>query len=203
MRGRYLYNFPAFDRAKARLVNAGNEVISPADLDRDLGLDPKKLPVDHNFGEIPEGFDLAEAARRDLEAIIASDAIFLLDGWEESKGALAELYIARWLGKEIIYETLPETDPLKIALEITSGDRQASYGPPDQDFARTAAMWTGLFSSMLKPLHSFEPYHVALAMILLKASRQLHQMKDDNWVDIAGYARCGWVCDQVKRGELS
>lgn len=85
---------------------------------------------------------------------------------------------------------------LDEARRITGGDRQAQYGPPDQDFRRTAAMWTGLFGDLLKDGARFEPFHVALAMILLKASRQIHQRKRDNWTDIAGYSHCGNVCDE-------
>jgi hypothetical protein len=90
-------------------------------------------------------------------------------------------------------------DILSIAYRITRGDRQNSYGPPDQDFRRTANMWTGLFGEMLKPGVKFEPFHVAQAMILIKLSRQLHQRKADNWVDIAGYARCGAICDEASK----
>jgi hypothetical protein len=88
-------------------------------------------------------------------------------------------------------------DILEEALSVTSGDRQASYGPPDQDFRRTAGMWTALFGDLLKDGVEFEPFHVAQAMILLKMSRQLHQRKRDNWVDTAGYARCGAICDEA------
>lgn len=90
----------------------------------------------------------------------------------------------------------PVESILDEAKRITGGDRQAQYGPPDQDFRRTAAMWTGLFGDLLKDGSRFEPFHVALAMILLKASRQIHQRKRDNWTDIAGYSHCGNVCDE-------
>lgn len=93
----------------------------------------------------------------------------------------------------------PSEDILEEALRITGGDRQNQYGPADQDFRRTAEMWSGLFRDMLKEGVSFEPYHIAQAMILLKMSRQLHQRKRDNWVDTAGYARCGQVCDQAEQ----
>lgn len=90
-------------------------------------------------------------------------------------------------------------DILEEALEVTNGDRRDQYGPADQDFKRTAAMWTALFGGMLKEGVSFEPFHVAQAMILLKMSRQMHQRKRDNWVDAAGYARCGAICDESSR----
>lgn len=79
---------------------------------------------------------------------------------------------------------------LDEAKKLVSGDRQAQYGPPDQDFTRTADMW-----SAWKGVH-FEPYEVAVFMILLKMSRQKHQRKRDNWVDVAGYSHCGNTCDE-------
>ena len=94
----------------------------------------------------------------------------------------------------------PTKSILDEAKAAVTGDRQASYGPPDQDFARTAGMWSALFSDLLREGVRFEPFHVAQAMILLKMSRQRHQRKRDNWVDAAGYAHCGAVCDEVAKG---
>lgn len=88
-----------------------------------------------------------------------------------------------------------DEDILAEASRITRGSRQAQYGPPDQDFRRTAGMWSALFFSKLKDGVTFEPRDVALAMILLKTSRETHQRKRDNWVDIAGYASCGSRCN--------
>jgi hypothetical protein len=88
-----------------------------------------------------------------------------------------------------------DEDILAEASRITRGSRQAQYGPPDQDFRRTAGMWSALFGAKLKDGVTFEPRDVALAMILLKTSRETHQRKRDNWVDIAGYASCGSRCN--------
>jgi hypothetical protein len=88
-----------------------------------------------------------------------------------------------------------DEDILAEASRITRGSRQAQYGPPDQDFRRTAGMWSALFLSKLKDGVTFESRDVALAMILLKTSRETHQRKRDNWVDIAGYASCGSRCN--------
>lgn len=77
---------------------------------------------------------------------------------------------------------------LAEAARVTTGDRQAQYGPPDQDFQRIAQMW-----SALKGV-PFEAREVALFMVCVKLSRETHQRKRDNWVDIAGYARCGSLC---------
>ena len=81
---------------------------------------------------------------------------------------------------------------LEEAARITSGDRQNAYGPPDQDFARTAAMW-----SALKGVE-FSPADVAMFMICLKLSREVHQKKRDSAVDIAGYAHCLNICREAE-----
>lgn len=85
-----------------------------------------------------------------------------------------------------------QEDILQEAMRITSGDRQNAYGPPDQDFARTAAMWTALKGV------PFTASEVAMFMICIKLSRESHQKKRDNRVDMAGYARCLDICRQCE-----
>lgn len=226
MRGIKYFNFPAFDQAERLLTGAGYRVVNPANLDRQLGFDETSYPDDYDWQDLSKiGFSLPDAVIRDAEAITQCDGIYLLAGWENSKGAKAERAIAEWLGLSVICETRGPTsiwddppgdikqmlrdaisskskpDILEEALEVTTGDRQASYGPPDQDFRRTAGMWSALFGDLLQPGKAFEPFHVAQAMILLKMSRQLHQRKRDNWIDTAGYARCGALCDEVAEKE--
>ena len=77
---------------------------------------------------------------------------------------------------------------LQEAERLVNGDRNAQYGPPDQDFQRVAQMWTALKGV------PFEAREVAMFMICLKLSREVHQKKRDSWVDIAGYAHCGYLC---------
>lgn len=187
MRGIKYFNFPAFDEAERLLTENGFEVISPAQLDRKAGFDPELLGSDYDWRDLKSiGFELKDAIRRDVEAILKSDCIYMLDGWQNSKGAKSEKTIAEWLGLSVLYQS--REGVLEEAIRITSGDRQASYGPPDQDFARTAAMW-----SAIKGVE-FTPREVAMFMICLKLSRETHQQKRDNWVDIAGYAKCGSLC---------
>lgn len=90
------------------------------------------------------------------------------------------------------FQELQEEDILLEALRITSGDRQHQYGPPDQDFVRIAKLW-----SALKGVE-FESRDVAMFMICVKLSREVHQRKRDNAVDLAGYARCLHICNQSK-----
>lgn len=98
MRGIPLYNFPAFDAAAADLRSQGITVISPTDLDREAGFDPYTLPNDWDWNTLPEDFCLRHAAARDLAAILSCDAIHLLPGWQDSKGARAERAVAEWVG---------------------------------------------------------------------------------------------------------
>jgi hypothetical protein len=93
-----LFNFPAFDAAAADLRSHGLTVISPAELDRAAGFDPVSLPANWDWGTLPEDFALRHAAERDLAAILECDAIHLLPGWQESKGARAERAVAEWIG---------------------------------------------------------------------------------------------------------
>ena len=41
---------------------------------------------------------------KDIEALLECDAIYLCDGWQNSKGCMAEFEVARIYGKEIIFE---------------------------------------------------------------------------------------------------
>ena len=41
---------------------------------------------------------------KDIEALLECDAIYLCEGWQNSKGCMAEFEVARIYGKEIIFE---------------------------------------------------------------------------------------------------
>ena len=103
MRGIPKYNFPNFILAKARL-SADWDVVSPVDLDATVGFDAMSLPDNTEWFEVPPGFDLNAAVKRDLDALQTCDAIYLLDFWWNSTGAKAELAVARWLGLQILQE---------------------------------------------------------------------------------------------------
>jgi hypothetical protein len=96
MTGLPMYGFPLFDAARDDLLAQGYEVVSPADLDRAVGFDGSAPNLD--------GFDKLAAIRRDIEAIIDCDAIYMLRGWENSTGAQAEYHLAKWLGKEVMFQ---------------------------------------------------------------------------------------------------
>ena len=41
---------------------------------------------------------------KDIEALLECDAIYLCEGWQNSKGCMAEFEVARIYGKEIMFE---------------------------------------------------------------------------------------------------
>ncbi len=107
MRGVPLFNFPAFYAAAAKLRAEGHEVFSPAEKDNIRhGTDISADNANGSEEEAAEkhGFNLRVALGEDLAWICAhADGIALLPGWENSKGAKAELAAAVALGLEVIY----------------------------------------------------------------------------------------------------
>ena len=106
MRGYPEFNFPAFHSAAAALRAEGHFVFNPAEKDNERhGTDISK-GNQHGCEETAakeHGFNLREALGVDLAWICAeADAIALLPGWEDSKGACAELAAARALGLEVL-----------------------------------------------------------------------------------------------------
>ena len=98
MTGYELWNFPAFDAARDELLEAGDIVYSPADLDRARGFHEwmTEFPAD----------SYTVAMQIDLTVIAAyATRIYLMKGWSDSKGAKIEFSTALATGKEIAYAT--------------------------------------------------------------------------------------------------
>ena len=129
MRGKPYFNFPAFDAARDRLTSEGWNVISPADIDRENGFDPKDLPETTDWNDLSiVPFGIEDCFDRDIEAIRHKcDAIYMLKGWQTSTGAQAEYWAAKWLHREIIHEkvesTTKESNP-KDAVGCQSGNNK-------------------------------------------------------------------------------
>ena len=132
MRGVPYYNFPAFDRARDRLAGLGFEVLSPADMDREVGLDPMKWPAggqlaarEDQWIKTPPAFDLAAAIERDNKAIDRADAIYVIhEGISESEGGTAEIERGMKGGKVILFDTMSDERILRamgIAITQTEG----------------------------------------------------------------------------------
>lgn len=89
----------------------------------------------------------------------------------------------------------PREGVLSEAVTLITGDRNQTYGSPTQNFTDTANVWNTILRRKLKDGESIEPGEVAAMMVGLKLVRMVAQPKRDNWVDIAGYAGCGYEAD--------
>lgn len=75
---------------------------------------------------------------------------------------------------------------LTMAKEAVCGQRQQSYGTPENNFSLIAELWSVYLEK------DISAQDVAMLMILLKTARiKSGTATDDSFVDIAGYAACG------------
>lgn len=77
---------------------------------------------------------------------------------------------------------------LEEAANIVDGDRNKTYGKPEDSYGAIAELWSVYLKRYVKP------HDVAAMMILLKVARIMgsNGIHRDSWVDIAGYAACGF-----------
>ena len=80
-------NFPLFHAEAKRLRDSGHDVVNPAE----INIDPDK--------------GWADCMRADIAALVTCDAIALLPGWHQSRGATLEHHIASQLGMQVILLT--------------------------------------------------------------------------------------------------
>ncbi len=73
------FNYPAFHAEAERLRALGFEVVSPAEIN-------------------PEGGTWEECMRKDIAVLVTCDAVALLPGWENSRGAMIENFLGEQLG---------------------------------------------------------------------------------------------------------
>lgn len=203
MTGKPGHNYDLFNEVEADLsstLDRKSRVINPA---RNFGGDRTRKR--------------SEYMQLDIKHVLDSDVIVLLPGWETSEGVRLEVAVARQCGKKfekavrvgalwqytpfnfIDVPESPRAGALNEAKGLITGDRNASYGPPTQDFARTAEMASAFGFRFVSHADATPTYlsahHVAIFMILLKMSRLAWTPeKRDSWVDAAGYAGCGYEC---------
>ena len=105
MRGYPLWNYPAFDHCSDVLRKQGWEVVNPAELDRDAErLAPVSMVSTSQINYADDEF-MRKALRRDMIAICDNcTAIYMMSNWERSKGARAELAIAKAIGLDVYFE---------------------------------------------------------------------------------------------------
>ena len=84
---------------------------------------------------------------------------------------------------------------LDAAKRCVCGDREQDYGSPERNFQMIADFWQGYLGYHVKP------EDVAAMMALLKIARIASgNAKEDNWIDLAGYAACGGEIEIRKDG---
>ncbi len=89
------HNFPLSALVRSQLRDEGFEVLCPAE------------------AGVVEGWSWEQYLRRDLRMVLDADAVIVLPGWEESRGAVLETDVARQLAMPIVplsaRRTLQET----------------------------------------------------------------------------------------------
>jgi hypothetical protein len=93
-------------------------------------------------------------------------------------------------GQKVPGDSVVDHPILKRANQIIQGERREQYGPVESSFQIVARMWNAYTGSDLTSID------VAMMMILYKASREAYAHKDDNLVDIAGYAALAFDVSQ-------
>jgi hypothetical protein len=182
MRGYPDHNYPAFHEAASVLESYGYDVVNPAD----------------NFDgrtDLPQETYLREDVRSMAQRC---NAIFFLPGWQNSAGARLEWSVAKALGFDVVNDRIEGDDtdtawPVEYEASsiVRNGERQMNYGHPNQDFQRTASMWTAFLAHKLVPGAVITMEEMALMMGQLKMSRLASTPgHHDSIVDLIGYAIC-------------
>ena len=94
------------------------------------------------------------------------------------------------IGEDTPHKT---THCLDHARALVTGDRAEAYGDPRKLYERVAASWCAYLEIGLKDLDARD---AANMMVILKTCRDRVMRKQDNLVDIAGYAQvASWIGD--------
>ena len=90
------------------------------------------------------------------------------------------------------------TEILDAAKRCVVGDREQDYGRPENSFETIGLLWSvylrAAYPELAKVMgvNRIKPKDVAAMLALLKIARIASgHAKEDNWVDLAGYAACG------------
>lgn len=108
-------NKTAFDRAEEKIINDkrfvscvyNNHSPSQSSYAKASVINPVTMSIragDFNIIK-PTPDQRRIFVRRDIDAILSCEAIYMLNGWERSIGARAEHSLAVWIGLEIFYES--------------------------------------------------------------------------------------------------
>lgn len=95
-------------------------------------------------------------------------------------------------------------ETLESAIEYVCSKREKEYGTPKDNFSVIANFWSIYLFRVIGAEVSLTPHDVAIMMTLLKLSRIASGVvKDDNYVDAAGYIACAAeIATEVCDGEV-
>lgn len=183
------FNFPAFREAADALRAKGFDVVSPHELDES---EPDDIMADDD----PYGEHYVTYLARDVKHVADVDALVVLPGWDKSRGAKFETYVAAGLDKPVfrygsgsrvsieeVKAPIAEETILEEAQRLVDGPRGQAYGHPVEDFGRTAQIVSAILGVPISA------HQIPLIMMAVKLSRHTNKPKRDNMTDIAGYAR--------------
>lgn len=200
MRGKPNFNYDQFNQVAAALYTSGVLaelflVINPA----------------ANFGG-DTTLPISTYMQTDIKQVLSADIIVLLPGWEKSEGSMLEAAVAKATGKQFyqavpvgadwefvqldepVVVSSPRAGVLDEARQLITGERNCTYGPPHADFQRTADA-ANAYGYRGPGGRLLAAHDVAILVSLVKISRLMWTPeKRDSWVDLAGYAACGWEC---------
>jgi len=97
------FNFPAFIEAGQRLLAAGFDVVNPAELDSDEERAAAMASLDGHPIHYANGKTWGDFLARDVKLIADGgiEAVVCLPGWEKSRGARLETFVAFLCGLPI------------------------------------------------------------------------------------------------------
>lgn len=105
------HNRPAFEEARALLTSVGFIPVVPFDV-----------------APYAEGKSWRDYLREDLRALLECDAIYLLDGWERSPGALLESRVAHAFGlPQVVQAVGCDHDWVESHVEISGEPAVATF----------------------------------------------------------------------------
>lgn len=99
MTGKPLLNRHAFMDAAAELRARGFNVINPHEFLQNINATQSDDP-----GPVAR----ARYLRKDLHELTKADAVFLLEGWEESVGATCEVLVAGMIDVPVVFQKVPD-----------------------------------------------------------------------------------------------
>lgn len=92
------------------------------------------------------------------------------------------------LPTQVTEEFPPRVEALREAARLINSERNKQYGPPSENFDRIARLWSVILGM------DVTMEDVAMCMVALKMARYASKSgyQPDTWIDIAGYAGCGF-----------